>query len=222
VTNSLALSFRHELGHALGLLGDEYPDGGVVLEKYSINVSTSDRDVPWKAALEARASGVGVHKVAGVRRTYFRAEERCVMQENSTEYGPVCKWGMAQGIYRHVRLLDEFGTNEAALEPEFAPEIKVKFLAPASGRVEVQWGYRAAGAEDEAFEVRGPEAFEARRGWTTSPGHLDADKREAAFSLRKLPKGNYVVAVVLRDAGPWMFADPWKVAVDGRAWVVKA
>lgn len=226
-TGSVVPVFLHELGHALGLLADEYPDGGVILKKFTINTSDDENVIPWQPALERRAPGTGVFKVPGLERTFFRGEERCVMLQNEKSFGPICRWGMTLGILRYVRAIDEYGANDRPIPAQYIPALKVKLLTPVSGDMNAKWGYRQVKPDEAMNVMRSIQAkdytldtFDQKRGWTPLRAENDPKARTSSALLEGLPKGVSVVTCLAQDLNPWIYADPWHQTVDSRSWVV--
>lgn len=203
--------FLHELGHALGLLGDEYPDGGPI-GKASVNVSTSADRIPWKPMLDRR--GVGIRRVDGLRRTLWKGEERCLMAQSAADFGPVCRWGMVLGIHRHTRLLESVQPAEGRIS---GGEVRARLLSPNGHDLLTRIVYRPAEGVDVSSltpERIDAEALTRRHGWR----ELRVDRRGGEISART-PRGKNVVVAFAEDRHEWIAADPGGVARDVRIWI---
>jgi hypothetical protein len=227
-TGASTIVFRHELGHALGLLADEYPDGGTTSDLPPLNATENPDDPPWRAAIERGVQGVGVHKVAGLKRTFYRAEQQCVMHQNDPQFGAVCRWGMILGIHRHARIIDEYGTNKRPIPARFIPEIKIKLLTVEGVAPRLKWGYRRVKSDEADQVLRSVQAkdyrldtFSEKFGWTILPGDLDEKTGAASLRTVGLPEGTSIVTAFAQDQHPSILADPAGVTVDARSWIVE-
>jgi hypothetical protein len=214
--------FLHEMGHALGMLGDEYPDGGAISEELSINVSSTGRDVPWAPLLAGSPKGLGVYKVPGIRRTFWKGEEECIMGQNLDDFGPVCRWGMTMGILRHVRLIDEVSPRASVVSSKDADRLSAKFLHPKGHALRTRWAARKVESERDFAalpHLTGRsvkwETLEGERGWRALRPVGDA------ALLSDLEPGRHIVVAYAEDPSGWIVADPWGTSRDVAAWGVE-
>lgn len=223
VTGSAWSVFLHEMGHALGMLGDEYPDGGAVSEELSINVSPTGRDVPWAPLLAGSPRGLGVFKVPGIQRTFWKGEEECVMGQNLDDFGPICRWGVTMGILRHVRLIDETSPRAGgAVSSKETDRLRAKFLHPKGHALRTRWVARKVGSERDfaalphltGRSVRW-ETLERERGWQPLQPVGDA------ALVSDLDAGRHIVVAYAEDPSAWIAADPWGFSRDVAAWGVE-
>lgn len=223
-TGSTWSVFLHEMGHALGMLGDEYPDGGAISEELSINVSSTGRDVPWAPLLAGSPKGLGVYKVPGIQRTFWKAEEECIMGQNLDDFGPVCRWGMTMGLLRHVRLIDETAPKAGGVvSSKKVDRLRAWFLHPKGHALRTRWAARKVDSERDfaalphlsGRSVRW-ETLDRERGW--QPLRPVGD----AALLSDLEVGRHIVVAYAEDPSGWIAADPWGVSRDIAAWGVEA
>jgi len=215
--------FLHEIGHALGMLGDEYPDGGALSEELSINVSPTGRDVPWAPLLEGSPRGLGITKVPGIHRTFWKGEEQCIMAQNSNDFGPVCRWGMVLGILRHVRLIEESTpARDQVVTPKTADRLDIKTLAPRGHGLRVRWVSRSVASAKEfaAMQFLTPKAvrwetLEREKGWEP------LRTAEGGVRLSELAPGRHIVVAFIEDRHDWIVQDPWGTSRDVAAWAVE-
>ena len=115
--NYFATTFIHEMGHAVGLLGDEYDSGIVATESiktslnerneegYYLNVSTSTEDVFWEmimndAVYVSEKTGVyvgGHYCITGL----YRSTSNSVMRSHRPDYNAVGRLRIYQQIMKY-------------------------------------------------------------------------------------------------------------------------
>lgn len=224
-TGSDWMIFLHELGHALGLLGDEYPDGGPLYRDLSVNVSLVERPVPWEPMLREGAAGVGVYKVEGLQRTFWKAERACLMGQDLDDLGPVCRWGMVLGLHRHTRLIESSTRTDVVATPANARELTVRFLSPSGHSLTRLFVARRLQDARQHALVRNLTAPQVTRE-TFSRSHGWRDVRTVptregdGVRILDLGPGHHLVAAYAEDRHDWIAADPEGVARDVVAWAV--
>lgn len=212
--------FLHEFGHALGHLGDEYPDGGP-LSKYTVNVSMSKKDIPWQKMLGGRRNRLGIFKVEGIKRTFWRGEEDCLMGQDAEDFGPICRWGMVLGLHRHTRLLESAEPDEGTVDATKTGELRVRRLVPRGHDIDSFFVWRPASEvkrSDLKPETLRPRDLTRKKGWGTLRTAAGGDG--LSVSTRNLPRGRNIVLAYARDNHRWIADDPRGSARDVRIWTV--
>lgn len=100
----------HELGHAIGSLGDEYDLGGVSVSRLSPNVSICDDlgSSPWKkfASIEKYANRVGIYR-RGSDDAYVPSQ-KSIMACNANVFNTPSRFAIFKTIYwcSHAKIAD--------------------------------------------------------------------------------------------------------------------
>jgi hypothetical protein len=169
---------RHESGHTLGGLTDEYvggaPPGYVPSEKPNATAQTNRALIKWNAwiatntpvptpAIPAYYNVIGLftgaqYQATGWYRPKFDCKMRSILQGASVPFCEVCSEQLVKSIYTLVRPIDGFApaTTSFAVYSTQAVPFSVSTLQPLSHTLVIQWftnGAPVAGATNATFSV---------------------------------------------------------------------
>ena len=132
-------TLRHESGHALGNLADEYWYRG----RESANMTTEINPVKWERWIGV--DGVGVYPYddapADQSPTWYRPHQNCLMRYLYREYCPVCREALIERIHINSKSIKDF-------TPQNGDEINIRdndvtfalnLLKPEPNTLRVEW-----------------------------------------------------------------------------------
>jgi len=206
---------RHEFGHTIGGLGDEYDDVYPSWECQDLypNVSpTYDAgELKWShwvedgtplptpdSAVTGDLEPVGAYEGACYEpEDWYRPVWSCLMRDLDSDFCPVCAEALVLSFYGYVDPIDEYEPAETELvgAPDDVIEFSVTSVEPDPDTVELTW--RVDGAEVEGGD----------------DGFLDLD-------LAPLFAGEHQVEVTARDTTELVRSDPEGATEQTVSWQV--
>ncbi len=167
-------NLRHETGHVLANLGDEYTldyPGFPNTEEPNTTQETRPGFIKWKAWIDTNATPVptpatapywgvvGLFQGAHYHTTnWYRPQQDCAMRSPSVAFCSVCSEALVKAIYAKVRPVDSatpVATNFTVTTAQAVP-FNLTLLHPATHSLSVQWsldGVRQTGASNSFFSV---------------------------------------------------------------------
>ena len=131
-------TLRHESGHALGNLADEYWYKG----RESPNMTQEINPVKWENWIGE--NGVGIYRYSENANeeayTWFRPHQQCLMQYLYREFCPVCSEALIEMIHEHSENLISYTPEDktVTLVDETVP-FSLNLLKPKPNTLKVDW-----------------------------------------------------------------------------------
>jgi hypothetical protein len=206
---------RHELGHTLARLGDEYDTpypGYPTVEEPNTTRETNRANLKWKVwmqsstpvptpATSAYGSVIGLFEGAHYNYTgWYRPKLNCRMRALNTDYCEVCKEALVKSTYSRLKPVADFqpaGTN-VTLGAETVAAFAVNPLIPGSTR-SLQWSLNGAVL-------------------------TNVTSTNLALQVSQLATGTNFIRCIVRDTTAMVRNDPsnnlrgvveWRVVLDG-------
>ena len=203
---------RHESGHSLAGLGDEYEDaypGYPEVEEPNTTRETRRAFVKWMAwistntpvptpATDAYAGVVGLFEGAHYQTTgWFRPKLDCKMRTLDVPFCEVCREALIKSVYARVSPLDSFTPGETNLVVTSAQNLvfSVVPVEPLTHSTSLQWytnGVRVVRATNATFNV----------------------------AAATLGLGQQTVQLAARDSTAWVRNDPANLLQAAVGWTV--
>ncbi|NOZ86929.1 MAG: hypothetical protein GXP49_11820 [Deltaproteobacteria bacterium] len=214
-TNSMASEIaKHEFGHTLGKLTDEYEDPypgypacGADCPEPNATTKTERSEIKWSAWIDqstplptpetsSYASAVGIFEGCRYQsKGVYRPKLTCKMRALNSPFCEVCKEALALHIYNKVDPIDWVKPeNDPIINTEDVVEFQVAHPVPGTGSMDVEWlidGKQYASAKDK-IQVKGTD----------------------------LGPGGHKVEVIVSDMSSLIRNDPMRVSSSGHEWNV--
>lgn len=131
-------SLRHESGHALGGLADEYWYRG----REAANMTQEINPVKWENWIGENGVGIYRHSdnVSEEAYTWFRPHQECLMRYHYREYCPVCCEALIEEIHKNSKNLLSYAPADktVSLANEAVP-FSLNLLKPNPNTLRVDW-----------------------------------------------------------------------------------
>lgn len=136
--NSSIETLRHESGHALGGLADEYWYKG----REAANMTQNINPVKWERWIGENE--VGTYRYSDKENeeaySWYRPHQNCQMRYLNREYCPVCSEALIEKIHEHSKNLISYAPEEKTINMESeAVTFSLNLLKPTPNTLRVDW-----------------------------------------------------------------------------------